>query len=74
MNPIDPSLVEVAESIPEEPLGAYAKASAMAILAANRALELRLSAHGIDVLSTSADRLAIGMVQRDLAVEARARL
>ncbi len=74
VNLVDPSLVGVAESVPDEPIGAFAKASAMAILAANRALEVRLAAYGIDVLSTSADRLAVGMVQRYLAVKTRARL
>lgn len=70
----DPTLAQVAESIPEDLVASYAKVSAMSTVVANRELELRLKSHGIDVLTASADRLTIGLIQRYLDIKSQRRL
>jgi len=70
----DPGLVEHAEAIPEDVLGAYAKTSALRLAAENLALGARLEARGIDVLDVPASRLAIGVIQRYIEHKSLVRL
>lgn len=70
----DPGLIEHAETIPRDVLGAYAKTSALRLAAENLALGARLKARGIDVLNTPASRLAIGVIQRYLEHKSLVRL
>ena len=67
----DPSLHEIARSVPNDPAGAYAKVSAMGLVHANRALARALRAHGVDVLSVPASKLAVSLLQHYLDVKAR---
>ncbi len=67
----DPGLVAHARSIPDDSEAAYAKASAMAIMARIDALTRQLRASGVDVLSMPASQMAIGMINRYLAFKAR---
>lgn len=67
----DPGLMAHARSIPEEPLEAYAKTSAMAMLARISGLTRALREQGVDVVSMPASELAIGMIDRYLAFKAR---
>jgi len=67
----DPGLVGHARSIPEDLEGAYAKVSAMSMARADRALGARLRGAGVDVLPVSADRIAVGMIQKYLDLKSR---
>ena len=69
----DPGLVDLARSIPSGPTEAYAKVSALRLLAANRELATRLRGRGIDSVSLPASRLAAGVIQRYLDFKARRR-
>ena len=69
----DPGLLDLAHGIPSDVTEAYAKVSAMRLLAANRELAARLRARGIDSLSVPASRLAAGVIQRYLDFKARRR-
>ncbi len=67
----DPGLLALARSIPEAPLGAFAKVSAMSLQESNRHLSARLQAHGVQHLPVSADELTVGLVQRYLDLKRR---
>ena len=67
----DPSLHEIARSVPIDPAEAYAKVSAMGLVHANRGLARTLRAHGVDVLSVPASKLAVSLLQHYLDVKAR---
>jgi len=67
----DPGLVNHAHSIPHTLLDAYAKVSAMSLVAANQRLTKRLRGRGIAVIATPASRLAIGMIQSYLDHKSR---
>jgi uncharacterized protein (DUF58 family) len=55
----DPDIARLALGMPESPLEAYAKVSALEILLGNRRLATLLRHSGIDTVSTSADRLTL---------------
>ena len=67
----DPSLHEIARAVPVDAAEAYAKVSAMALVHANRGLARTLRAHGVDVLSVPASKLAVSLLQHYLDVKAR---
>ena len=67
----DPSLHEIARSVPADAAEAYAKVSAMGLVHANRGLARTLRAHGVDVLSVPASKLAVSLLQHYLDVKAR---
>lgn len=69
----DPALIEIARSEPEDARGSYAKTTAMGMLAANRELEARLRASGVDTIGLRASRLAFGVIQGYLDAKARRR-
>ncbi len=69
----DPGLIEHLSARPNDLLGAFAKTSAMSISAANQLLSNRLRSRGIDLLSTNATGLTIGMIQTYLDQKARRR-
>ncbi|MCU0224383.1 MAG: DUF58 domain-containing protein [Acidobacteria bacterium] len=70
----DPGLIAHASAVPEDLTAAYAKVSALSLTAGNRALAARLAGAGVQVLTTPADRLAFGVVQKYLDLKARRRL
>lgn len=59
----DPGLVQLARSVPDDVVGAYAKLAAMGVEARNEALGAELRAAGIDVVSTPAEGLLTGVLQ-----------
>jgi uncharacterized protein (DUF58 family) len=67
----DPSLHEMARSVPADAAEAYAKVSAMGLVHANRGFARTLRAHGVDVLSVPASKLAVSLLQHYLDVKAR---
>ena len=67
----DPGLVGHALSTPSDLEGAYAKVSAMGMARADRILGARLRGAGVDVLPVSADRIAVGMIQKYLDLKSR---
>jgi uncharacterized protein (DUF58 family) len=67
----DPSLHEIARCVPLDAAEAYAKVSAMGLVHANRELARRLRAHGVDVLSVPASKLAVSLLQHYLDVKER---
>ena len=71
VNLADPGLHEIASGMPAEPVDSYAKASALALVAANRDLSTRLRGHGIEVVSVPASRLGTGVIQGYLDFKAR---
>lgn len=71
VNLADPGLHEMATGMPSEPVESFAKASALALVAANRELSTRLRGHGIEVVSVPASRLGIGVIQGYLDFKAR---
>jgi uncharacterized protein (DUF58 family) len=70
----DPSLHELARSMPNDAAGAYAKVAAMGLVQGNRALARSLRAHGVDVLSVPASKLAVSLLQHYLDVKSRRQL
>ena len=69
----DPGLHQLANGVPEDLVGAYAKGSAMRLVEANASLAVHLRAAGIDTLGLPADKLAFGVLQRFLELKARRR-
>ncbi|GAB4373452.1 MAG: DUF58 domain-containing protein [Acidobacteriota bacterium] len=69
----DPGLIDLARAVPGDATEAFAKVSALRLLAANRELAARLRARGIDSVSLPASRLAVGVIQRYLDFKARRR-
>jgi uncharacterized protein (DUF58 family) len=67
----DPSLHRIARSVPADAPSAYAKVSAMGLVHANGGLARTLRAHGVDVLSVPASKLAVSLLQHYLDVKAR---
>lgn len=67
----DPGMIRHARSTPDDVEGAYAKVSAMSMARADRALTARLRGAGVEALSVSADRIAVGMIQKYLDLKAR---
>ena len=59
----DPGLVAHARSRPDSPEGAAAKVAAMAMQDRLDALATRLRGRGVEVLTSPADRLALGLVE-----------
>ncbi len=67
----DPELVALAEEVPHTAPRTFAKAAALEILLANRALGVRLRHSGIRVVSTAADRLALETLEAYLTLFGR---
>jgi uncharacterized protein (DUF58 family) len=67
----DPGLVDHARSEPTDAVGAFAKASALSLLATNDELVTRLRTQGVDVLSLPASHLAVGIIRRYLDFKER---
>lgn len=65
----DPSVAAAARSVPGDVEEAYVKVSAMRLEADRRALETRLGAAGVDVVTADASRLAMGMIRRYLEIK-----
>lgn len=67
----DPGIAQAARRAPDDVDAAFMKVSAMRIREGMRALEARLGATGVDVLTLDASRLAMGMIRRYLELKER---
>ncbi len=69
----DPGLAGLALSMPETAPDAFAKAGALALVAANRELATRLAHRGVGTLSVPASQLTVGIIERYLDFKAQRR-
>nr|PZN40422.1 MAG: hypothetical protein DIU70_08030 [Bacillota bacterium] len=71
---VDPALVAIARSLPEDAAGAYRKAAALEVLAAREEIRAGLSRAGAVVLDVPPGQLAPALVSRYLELKARNRV
>ena len=71
---VDPTVVALARSLPDDPAGAYAKAAAIASLEERRRLTARLRGMGVTVVDAPPGKLAPELADAYLRVKATGRL